>query len=254
MPRGEGPIDPEYRDRYAELQRTHWWFEGRRRVVDAILDRSLPPERPGPLLSVGCGPRENLGWLERRGPVVGVDVEGILGRRGSAPFVQASVERLPFRDASFDAVLALDVLEHVDDDPKAALELTRVLRPGGLLVVTVPALPWLWGPHDDVNHHRRRYTPATLRAAFAGTGLRSRITFFNTLLFAPIAAVRVVRSAVTSLRGIPERASADFEAPGAMGPLDPLFRTIFAFERHLVGRLPLPIGVSLLAVGRRPNQ
>lgn len=235
-------MDPGLAARYAALQREHWWFRGRQQVVDGVLDRAV---RPGArLLAAGCGPRENLGWLARRGPVVGVEVEPLFGARGRAPFVVGRLEALPFADGAFDAAVALDVLEHLDDDVGGARELARVVRPGGAVVVTVPALRWLWGRHDEVNHHRRRYDAPTLLAALAGAGLRARSwSYFNSLLLPPIAAVRLLRRLRPG-----DAPESDFaEGPGS-GPVNGLLAAVFGLERHLVRRLRLPLGVSLLAV------
>ena len=194
---------------------------------------------------MGSGPPEGFAWLSRRGEVIGCDVDPLF-TRGADPsrFVRARAEALPFAAGSFDAVCAFDVLEHLDDDAGALREMARVAAPGGALVITVPAMPSLWGPHDVVNRHRRRYTRRSLRDAFARAGLPgARIHYFNTLLFPPIAAVR------WSGRLLGRReAGSDFERAPVRGPV---LERILGFERHLVGRVPFPFGVSLVAWLRR---
>jgi SAM-dependent methyltransferase len=140
------------------------------------------------------------------------------------------------------------VIEHVDDDAAALAEAARLVRPGGFVLATVPALPSLWGGQDDVSHHKRRYTARSLADAFERAGLPlAWSSYFNTALFPAIAAVRWSRRLVG--RGAQEAVS-DFESarPGA---LNELLERIFAAERHAVGRVRLPAGVSLIAVARR---
>jgi len=142
-----------------------------------------------------------------------------------------------------EVVLLLDVIEHVDDDVAALRAARAAVGEGGLLVVTVPAYQWLWSGHDEVLGHRRRYTAAGLRAAVERAGFEVlRVSYFNTLLFPLLAAVRGWKR----LRG--DRGH-DLRRPTA--PLNRLLEGVFAFERHLVPRLPLPFGASLLLIGRR---
>jgi SAM-dependent methyltransferase len=154
---------------------------------------------------------------------------------------------LPFAADSFDLVCALDVLEHLDDDVGAAREIHRVVRPGGALVVFVPALRVLWGLQDQLAEHRRRYGRGQLRALLAGAGFRiERLTFFNTLLFPPILAGRI------ALRLVPGWARALRSENELGGPLaDTVFGAIFSAESAFVCRADLPIGVSLACVARR---
>jgi hypothetical protein len=157
------------------------------------------------------------------------------------------VVRAPLASCAFDVVLLLDVLEHLDDDVAGLREATRLLKPRGLLLVTVPALPVLWGQQDEVSHHRRRYTRRSLEGALQGAGLQDPcLSYFNSLLLGPIVAVRLVRRLLR-----PGRASrSDFEDnhPGAVNDV---LAALFGMERHLLGRVPLPLGVSLLATMRR---
>jgi SAM-dependent methyltransferase len=238
---------------YAALEEWHWWFRGRRRILAAVLGRELghaPVARR--IASLGCGPAGDLAWLAgtagRGGQLVGVDLDPRHGRTrapGSA-FVAGRVEQLPFRSGSFDVVLALDVLEHLDDDAGGLGEAARLVAPGGLLVVTVPAFPSLWGRQDRVSEHRRRYTRRGLAEVHARAGLPGpRITYFNALLFPLVATVRWTRRG-----GSADEAGSDFD-DNRPGLVNELLAAIFAAERHLVGRLPMPPGVSLLALVRR---
>lgn len=243
---------------YGELVQWHWWFRGRKRIIESTLSQELPGGRSLAIASVGCGPPEGLKWLVplsgQGGQVVGLDADaGHLNGNGSVPGVEYVVGRLeeaPLPAGSFDLVLALDVLEHLDDDAAGLSGAFRLLKPGGLLLVTVPALPSLWGRQDVVSHHRRRYTRRTLLDAFARAGLpRPRATYFNTLLFPLVAAARWARAAV----GAASESGSDFEE-NRPGMLNEALASLFAFERHLLWRVPMPVGVSLLALARAPRR
>ena len=235
----------------AALERGHWWFRGRRRLLARLLAR-MPLPAAARVLDVGCGTGANgpvLAGAERF--TVGLDASAIplgLGRsaeRTHGARVRADAGLLPFADASFDLVTALDVLEHLDDDAAAARELHRVLRPGGVLVVFVPALRLLWGLQDEVSHHRRRYGRGELRAVVAGAGLDvERLTFFNTLLFPPILVARL------AMRVRPPRAlRSENEIGGRVA--NRIAELIFSAEAPFLERADLPIGVSLACVARR---
>jgi SAM-dependent methyltransferase len=141
---------------------------------------------------------------------------------------------------SYDLVAVLDVIEHVEDDVAALKAIAKVLRPGGKILITVPAHQWMWSAHDVVNHHKRRYSKATLAASLEKAGLGWRkLHWFNSLLF-PVAVAARFAGKLTG------KDDSDDSPPPK--PLNALFEAVFGLERHLVGRLPLPPGVSLFAV------
>jgi len=245
-------VNPAFAQRYGDFERWHWWFRGRRRIIAAVLRRELDAAGVRRIVSLGCGPATDLAWLSSfvvpGGSVVGVDADPSHARSTPTGVVLAvgRIERVPLRPGAADAVLALDVLEHVEDDAGALREARRLLHPGGVLIVTVPALPSLWGAQDEVNEHRRRYTRATLRGAFARADLPApRLTYFNALLLPPIAAVRWARRG----RQTRHAARSDFE-DNRPGLANDLLAAVFAAERHVVPRVALPLGVSLLATAR----
>src|SRR3954470_12586476 len=153
----------------------HWWYRGRRRVIRAELDRLELP-RPWRILDAGCGSGRTMEELAGYGDVSRVELSpaavGAAHDRGFDDVRVASVEALPWEDGTFDVATCLDVVEHVPDDRRALAELRRVVRSGGVLLVTVPAYPSLWSQHDVVNRHYRRYRAHSLRAAAAGAGWR----------------------------------------------------------------------------------
>jgi SAM-dependent methyltransferase len=236
----------------AELERRHWWFQGRRRILDRMLARLDPPLPSGArALDVGCGTGANGPVLAARTALaVGIDSSTIpLRLAGAEPAhtarLRGDATTLPFPDASFDLVLALDVLEHLDDDAAGARELYRVLRPGAAAVIFVPALSLLWGLQDDVSHHRRRYGRAHLGGLITDAGLQiQRLTFFNSFLFPPILATRML------MRLFPPKDLASENQLG--GPVaNAVLGAIFAAEAPLLDRIDLPLGVSLACVARR---
>ena len=239
----------QFAKQYANLEEWHWWFRGRQRILESVLRREFDSKNSISIASVGCGPAEGLRWLDQfigpHGKIVGIDVEPIHARR-IAPHIEYVIGKLEtalIAPGSFNAVLALDVLEHLDNDVAGLCQAAQMVKPGGLLLITVPALPSLWGGQDVISHHRRRYTKATLLRTFERAGLPSpRVSYFNTLLFPPVAAVRWTRRAL----GMASRSRSDFEdtPPGAVNNI---LASIFSVERHLIPRMKLPVGVSLLA-------
>jgi SAM-dependent methyltransferase len=225
----------------------HWWYRGRRRVLERTIDRlALPPHAH--ILDAGCGSGRNMVDLARHGEVTGVELShtsATLARaRGVGEVVEGSVMDMPFAEHSFDMVVCLDVIEHLQDDRGALRELRRVLRPGGALLVTVPAYQWLWSGHDEVNHHHRRYSRATLQQAAREAGWEcARTTHFNFLLLPVAVALR----ALDRLHARATESSLDLWVPP--DPLNWLLQQPLNLEATLIGRgCHIPAGLSLLAV------
>jgi SAM-dependent methyltransferase len=234
-----------------DVEERHWWYRGRRAVLDAVLDGLALPE-DARILDAGCGSGRNMVELARRGPVTGVELASqsleVARRRNLGPVLEGSLdEPLPLADGAFDLAVALDVLEHVRDDGAALRELARVLAPGGRLLVTVPQYGWLWGEHDVLAHHHRRYTRALLLGRAEQAGLhRERVTAFNAVLLAPIAAARLAQRA----RRRAEPSSDLGRTP--QGAVNAALERVLRAEAAFIGcGRDLPAGVSLLAVLRR---
>ncbi len=246
---------------YFEVEGRHWWFRGRTRIVTStIASLAQPSAGDGPLriLDLGTGTGTMLPELRRFGDAQGVDADeqavAFCHARGEDRVQRLTSSELPFADDSFDLLTTLDVLEHIEDDRGALREVARVLAPGGRMVATVPANPWMWGAQDEVSHHFRRYTSATLRAAIADGGLElERITHFNTLLFPPIAAIRLLRR-LPPLKPAAGDVQSDFGMPGGEGGLNRLLAGLFGLEARWLRRGGFPFGVSLLAVARAPGE
>lgn len=234
----------------AATEATHWWFVGRRAVIDALLDGIELPAS-GAILEAGCGTGGNLATLSRRGRITAFEphIDALAFARTRHPDVDirqgALPGELPYEDGSFDLVAALDVLEHVEDDAESAYALVSMVRPGGWLLVTVPAHQALWGSHDRRLHHRRRYGRHDLLRLFAGSDVELvRITPFNIAL-SPIAiAYRVAERAFGLDLGNQERL--------LPGPINAALGAAFRSESMLVRHgIPIPFGLSYAAIYRR---
>ena len=242
----------QYELMFAQEER-HWWYVGMRRISAALLDRFGPSTaHAGPLqiLDAGCGSGGMTRFLAQRGTGTGVDIAPealrFARRRGLARLARASVGRLPFRSASFDVVTSFDVLYHlnVDDDLAALGELHRVLRPGGVLLIRLPAYDWIRGAHDDAVHTRHRYTREELTAKLDRAGFRlEHATYANTLLF-PLAPVKRY---LEHRNGTQE--ATDLWRPPA--PLNRLLGDLLSLESVPARRVGLPWGLSVFAVARR---
>jgi SAM-dependent methyltransferase len=239
--------DTAYRELY-EVEDRHWWFRGRWAVVEAMLSRVPLP--PSPLiLDAGCGTGGNLERYGKIGRAEGVEpfaqAVQFCRERGFDAVTQAGLEDLPFEDGRFDLVGSTDVLEHVAAEQEALRELLRVTKPGGILMLTVPAYMWMWTEEDDNLHHQRRYTKRRLREAVRQAGWEPRFaTYFNTLLLPPIALSRKLRRKSDGEQADLERTPASLD-----GPLSLPMR----FEARLIrAGLSLPAGVSVGIVCRKP--
>ena len=235
-------------DRMRVLQEGHWWFEGRRRILSTLI-ADLPLPKPARIVEVGCGPGGNLAMLQRFGEVTAMEPDEA-SRLYASERTGVTVEGgllpggLPFAPASFDLVCAFDVIEHVDEDAASLAALAGLLKPGGYLATTVPGQPWMWSRHDELHHHKRRYRLGAYRALVEAAGLKvAKASYFNTLLFAPIAAVRALKIATGS-------SAADDDAMPA-ATLNRLLGGLFAAERHWLRHASLPTGVSIVLIAQK---
>ena len=238
-------MDPAYVAAHAENDREHWWFRGRLAVLCAVLERRLPSGRLR-LVELGCGTGNVLEALRPFGDTTGVEIDDTLRAialaRGLDVRAGALPDRVPIDPGTADVVLMLDVLEHLDAESAGLGAARKILVPGGLLVVTVPAYQWLWSAHDVHLGHRRRYTRARLRQAVEGAGfVVERVSYFSTVLSPAVAAVRCAQR----LGG---GDCHDLHRPARL--VNRALQSVFAFERHIVSRVDLPFGSSLLLVAR----
>ncbi len=237
----------EFRDAMAHLEGEHWWYKARREILETAVERFAGDSKLA--LTVGVGFTKEAEMLSRRARLVAIDLAPIDPRcREISLPAQADATALPFKNGTFDAVFIFDVLEHIDADTRVLEELHRVLRPMGRLLVTVPAFQFLFGLQDEVSHHKRRYRKGPLKGLVRGSGFEiDYATYFNKLLFPPIAAVRLFR------RVFPADAEAgksdfDMRLPGS---IEAVLEKLFSFERHAIDRTSLPFGISILCSARR---
>lgn len=233
-------------DYYQHFERlSHWWRRETYKLVADIVHRSIP--RGGKVLDAGCGPGNLMKLLAAQYKMTGLDswdrAVGVARRNGFPLIARGDIERLPFARATFDGVVSLDALSHasVEDDGRALEEFRRVLRPGGWIIVNLPAYQWMRSAHDDFVHTARRYTARRVRHLFADARLSvERVTYRNTLLF-PFA---VVQGRVLRLKDAGSLRMPDW--------LDRALGTTLALEKYWLRHAGFPFGLSVLAVGRKP--
>jgi SAM-dependent methyltransferase len=232
-------------DRMAEHDQVHWWYVARRKILAHLIRREAKLPADARILEIGCGTGHNFEMLRRFGRLDALEVDGearaLASRRLGHAVGDAALPALAgVPDRSYHLIALLDVLEHVDGDREALASIAAKLAPGGTILVTVPAYQWMWSAHDVAHHHKRRYSKRGLRKVAEAAGLEvRRIGFFNSLLFPLAAIVRIAGK----LAG---KSSSDDQLPPR--PLNSAFEKVFGLERHLVGRVPLPAGVSLFAL------
>ncbi len=243
-------MDTEYGARYRDLYTRHWWWRARERVILDALIAHRPARGLRTVLDVGCG--DGL-FFDALGAIDGVElVEGV---EPAAPLVspggphRAQIHIAPF-DARFEpgrrysAVLMLDVLEHLAEPEATLRRAVALLEPGGVFLATVPAFMALWTRHDDLNHHRTRYTKRSFGALAAAADMRvDEARYFFRWTVAAKLATRLAEALVPGAPAAPTLPSA---------PLNRALYALSRMEERLIGGLPIPFGTSLMVVGRRP--
>ncbi len=242
-------MDRDYEQQTFQAEDRHWWYRGRRRVLDRVIDDLRLPGSPR-ILDAGCGSGRNMVELARRGTVTGVELSSAsvakARARGCGEVVEGSVLEMPFPDASFELAVSLDVVEHLEDDLGALLELRRVVAPGGALLLTVPAYQWLWSGHDEINHHHRRYTRRSLQDVAERAGWKpARTTYFNSLLL-PVA---ILLRVLDRFNRKTTESSLDLWVPPE--PVNRVLELPLTLEAAMIGTGGrIPAGLSLLSVFR----
>jgi SAM-dependent methyltransferase len=253
---------PFFFERLLEVEDRHFWFRARNRVIRALVSRVLH-DAPAPprVLEIGCGNGNvlrTLTALDRPTRVTGMDLllEGLrlARRRVPCPLLVGDIRRPPF-SRPFDLIGCFDVLEHLPNDEATLRSLHAALVPGGALVVSVPAHPWLWSDFDIASHHERRYEEVHLRSKLSRAGFEVEFSSpYMSLLLPPAWATRRLRPSLSS-RGEPDlgdvyrRASRELRV---VPILNGLFELLLAPEAFWLGHFRrLPFGTSLVALGRR---
>lgn len=243
-------MEPAIHEAHRDLYETHWWFRGRKRILAHILDQLPLPEETA-IIDIGSGSGDLIPLLlKERARVIAIESNEDAAARIRQRFQNSVDVRASLADVvheqrgATDLVTAFDVLEHIEDDEQALTQIFDLLKPGGTLLLTVPACPALWGAHDEQNHHFRRYTKKELRRKLQRAGFDLKLTaYFNFVFFFPMLLVRKLKKASRST-------STDFQHGGRLlsGPL----ASIFGSERFMVKRGGFPVGASLLCVAKKP--
>ncbi len=234
------------------VEDTHWWYQNLHALLETALQRFLAPAaNPACLLDIGCGTGAALQRLQPLGTAHGLDISteaiACCRRRGLDRLCRASALDLPYATGSFDAAVLFDVFCHrqVPDAMLPLREAHRVLRPGGVAIANVPAYQWLYSSHDEAVHTARRFTRKEVLALLREAGFEiAYASHWNTLLFPPIVAVRLARRWL---------APAESDLEGARdGLVNKLLNALLGCERRLMQRTPLPFGLSIFVVARKP--
>lgn len=231
-----------------EVESVHWWYRVRRLFVKQLLTKYgfLPGRR---VLEIGCGNGATLEDLQKRGyECEGVEIfddARMTAMERGVSVTAARAEKLPYPDASFDIVLMLDVLEHIEDDRAALTEARRVLKKDGLIVLFVPAFMSLWGRQDEISQHKRRYTKTTLLQRMPSSFRILRTGYFNFFLFFPIAAVRMITKILRLNEKIP-----DENAMTGKSMVNAILYAIFRSELPLLKFFTFPLGVSCVLIAK----
>jgi SAM-dependent methyltransferase len=240
---------------FVALERTHFWFAGRRRIFFHLLDRELGDRGEARILDVGCGAGGMLAPLSRYGQVTGIDMQQELvdfcHERGFPNVRLGDAYDLPAPDGTIDLITLFDTIEHVPDDRRVLRECVRALCPGGTLFISVPAYQFLYANNDRVAHHERRYTAGELRDKLTEAGLEPvQLTYFNTLLFPAILPAVLAKKLQERFSDPGDRTNLSHR----MRPrLNRLLAAVMGSERHLLQRMSFPFGHSIIAIARRPD-
>jgi SAM-dependent methyltransferase len=244
-------MDSNYYKEYFTLERNHWWFKVRGKIILFLIDKSLAKKVNTNLtiLNVGAATGRTSEILSKYGKVTSLEYDkeccDFVKANLNVEITNGSILELPYKDNCFDLVCAFDVIEHVEDDRLALSEMKRVCKTGGLIAVTVPAFMSLWSHHDVVNHHYRRYTKTNLLKVFSTNHLHMTIgTYYNTILFLPIFIFRLFTKIIPK-KWIRSGAGSDATLTNEKGFVNSMMYNIFNIELFLLKFIKFPFGVSI---------
>ena len=235
-------------DHFYNIENEHWWFAARQNILQAFMEHKLRLPEQARLLDAGCGTGAILDMFSKRYEAYGQDISSqaveFCRKRGVTRVVRGTLDLLPAEYRNFDCVTLLDVLEHIENDAGALRQVHALLKEKGCLLITVPAFPALWGAHDVVTHHKRRYLKQSLTDVVTSAGFTVEyVSYFNFFLF-PVAWLRRKTARLTGARD-----ANDMDVPPKA--VNAILRAIFEFEKYLVPRMRFPFGLSLICVARK---
>ena len=243
---------------WAELEKTHWWFIGRKRIFTNIIDEFLGEKAPRRICDIGCGAGAMIPILARHGRVWGLESSELAAKycveNGIENIFLADSRKLPFGDESLDAVALFDVIEHIDDDDRVLEECGRVCKKGATLIVSVPAYQFLMSPNDIVADHKRRYSRGALCAKLVKHGFRvEKATYYNFFLFPPILVAVLIRKALWRLtggaaKGRTPKGNISYKTPA---PINSLLLSFMTLESKMIRKLNFPFGHSLVCAATK---
>ena len=234
---------------FFEIQKKHWWFITKKKIVLDMIDRYLTKKDNIRILDIGCGSGLMLNALEEKGQTYGLDMSNDAIRFSKEIFtgeVRKGLlpDEISYEENFFDLITALDVIEHVDRDVDALEVIHSRLATGGKAVITVPAYMFLWTSFDVANEHKRRYTLKELNVKLIQAGFSvEKISYYNTLLFPPVLVVRMLNNLLN------RDGSSDVDMPSKL--INFILMKIFGFEKYILRFVNFPFGVSILAVVRK---
>jgi ubiquinone/menaquinone biosynthesis C-methylase UbiE len=244
-------MSSELLDKFNDIEKKHWWWEGRRELLRYFFKR----RKPKYILDIGCGTGETLSFLRGYYPktkLYGVDTSSraisYSKVRGHKNIKNASATNLPFKNNFFDTVLFLDVLEHIKDDNKAIGEARRVLKKGGIIIITAPALSFIWSEHDIKQGHKKRYTRREIRKLAIDNQLEmSFISYFNFIFSLPIIIIRLLSRLMVF------RSFANYDKEinyniAKVTAINSILKYLFVLEIKALRFIKYPIGISVSAV------
>jgi len=232
------------------LEKDHWWFRGKRKVIFSFVNKYYSKQEPRTILDVGCGTGIILKQFSKYGTPYGIDLSddaiNFCKQRGLQHVQTGTILNLPFETNSFDIVSVFDVLYHkgITNDEEALIELRRVLKPGGRLFLTDSAMKCLWSKHDEAVHARTRYSKKEIRDKLLKVGFKvEKVSYMNFFLFPAVFIIRKLNNLLNRGGGT------DIEKTSE--PLNSLLYSLFAIESSLMKYMSLPFGVSIFAVGKK---
>jgi SAM-dependent methyltransferase len=248
-------MNKDYYAEYFKLERTHWWFKTREKIIEDVIKTRISTPGKTSILNIGAATGRTTEMLSKYGTVTSLEYDKdcceFTRQKINIPIIHGSILDLPFPNDSFDLVCAFDVIEHIEDDGQGVKEMDRVCRSAGHIFITVPAFASLWSHHDVVNQHFRRYRMPQIVNLFRSlkNGSIAYKSYFNSLLFPPVFAFRKLSKIIPD-KWIRKDAGSDFSVT-QNALINKFLFGIFSFERVLLKFMQFPVGVSIIFLWKK---